>query len=98
MDIEEKIRSNYYRSKLPYASSKKDPVVHKAYVNDENRLKDEFRSDLRGYIELFLGPITERQFGAFFDHAWSEGHSSGYYEIFSYTDTLIEFLTEFLKK
>jgi len=98
MDIEEKIRMDYYRSKLPYASKKANPEVNEAYHKESNRLHNEFMNDLREYAQGVLGPLSDDQFGAFFSYVWSEGHSSGYYDVLNHAHDIIDLLGHFVKK
>ena len=95
MDIEEKIRNDYYRNKKPYSIS---PNVNKTYKDEENRLKNEFKADLKAYLEGSLGPLTQSQFEAVFSYVWSEGHANGYYEVFNCTLNILPILEEFIKK
>jgi len=98
MDFKEKIASNHYRNNLPYSPEKLNHEVHEAYVKEDKRLYNEFKADLKGFIEGSLGPINQRQFEAIFSFVWSAGHANGYYEVLNYTRSLLPMVEELIKK
>jgi len=94
----DKIENEDYESKLEYASRMHDVEKNRLYRKDDRRLYDEYKKDLRRYLDTELGlRLTDKQFQAVFDKVWEDGHSSGYSEVLIYAGRLIELLEVFLK-
>jgi hypothetical protein len=98
-EIYNKINHKYYSTKLEYPSYKVNNEYEKSlrkealflYREDENRLHKLFTIDLRLYAEYELGRfLTDKQWDAIFNKAWSDGHSSGYGDVLSYISELID--------
>lgn len=86
--ISEKLRSDYYRNTLPYASSKKDPAVHKAYLFEDRRLVEEFKADVFKELEIVGHPKAE----LLWSKAWDMGHANGFSDVYYYADELVELI------
>jgi hypothetical protein len=87
-NISEKIQNKYYTTKLPHAFAKHDPVVHKAYYEDCNRLMEEFKRDL--FIEL--GIVGHPKAELLFFKVWEMGHANGFSDVYYYAGEFVEFL------
>jgi hypothetical protein len=86
--FEEKISSGYYKTKLQWVSSRKDPEGQLAYSEDCARLSDEFRKDLLADLGITNHPKAD----LLFSKAYEMGHSSGRSEIYSYALDLVELI------
>jgi hypothetical protein len=49
--------------------------------NEERRLREQFKNDLRGAVEDELCVFTDEVWERFFSQVWDNGHSDGYYEV-----------------
>ena len=66
-----------YESKLPYARKSQDPTAYDLRREDERRLRELFRNDLRTEYGLMNHPKED----LLFEIAWDHGHSAGYPEV-----------------
>lgn len=98
-DIVEKIKSGGYKNKLPVPSRLKDPKGWKEYRDEDKRLHQAFRQDLRKYFESpwNLGPLTDEQADKLFNFVWSQGHASGFHEVIYWTDEIMDLIKVFKK-
>ena len=104
--IRDKILKGDYVSKLSYPSKSTSVDEHsrsmylddiRTYREDQNRLYGEFKADCWFCIEYELGKkLAVNQFDAIFNKAWSDGHSSGYLEIFYKLRELFDVIREFV--
>lgn len=84
MNVKEKIRNGDYQNNIKYCSGQL-----KEYENEEYRLYEKFREDLK--IEANeIRVLTPKQFSTLFYKAWEIGHSSGYEKVY---DEFFELLT-----
>lgn len=86
----EKINSDYYKTKLPYARKKENPSVYDAYKADQNRLEEEFRRDALEYVGLTGHPKADKAYA----FAWQEGHASGYNDVLHYLDEVAQIILD----
>lgn len=77
MDIYEKIKTNYYRTKLPYVNMYQDPSGYDAYHHDQCSLDSEFQEDALEHAGLTNHPKANKVWSM----AWDHGHSAGWSEI-----------------
>ncbi len=101
-----KINNGDYNSKLPYPhypinNAYEKSLAHdakRAYGENTRRLQILFESDMRKYLESEIGkPLTDAQFNAVFSKAWEDGHSSGYSEVLTCANNLIDLIKVFIK-
>lgn len=90
MDIYEKLRTDYYKTKLPYAPRSKDLKVWEAHMADSRRLNEEFKRDALEEVGLTDHPKAEKAWS----FAWEEGRSAGRSEVFGYLDRIAEVLKD----
>ena len=100
MDFEEKLRTGYYKNKLPYArvgrstppeTTQEGREVHeiaRAYKAEEQRLHAEFRADLEAEHNVTKNPKRDLLFAK----AWDMGHSSGFSEVANHYADLVELI------
>ncbi len=86
MDIHEKIKSGYFKNKLPYATHKADKVVNTAYNAEERRLDALFKKEALAEVGLGKHPKKDKIYAK----AWEDGHSSGYYEVWACLQGLVD--------
>lgn len=86
LSFEEKLRADYYRTKLPYGErGSKERLAHQA---ENDRLYEEFRRDMFEHYGVTGHPKVETAYRI----AWEHGHSAGYSEVDSYFSELLELL------
>jgi hypothetical protein len=88
LSVSEKLASGYYRSKLSWVPLKKDPAAAKAYHEDCTRLSAEFRADVLADLGITDHPKAD----LLFSKAYDMGHSSGFSEVYSYAQDLVELI------
>lgn len=86
--VYEKMRSDYYKNKLPYSGKKDDQAIRKAHGEEEGRLHQLFKSDL----EKEFGIVRHPKADLLFQIAWSMGHSSGYHEVWNHYQEMVDLL------
>ena len=106
-ELYKKILNKDYESKLPYptyrhdvqerkANAMSDLAMKRAFQEDEQHLQNLFRTDVREYVETTLGkPLTDAQFGAIYYFAYKEGHGSGYQDVVSIMQDLMDIVKLF---
>ena len=82
LSMEQKIINGDYDNKLDYKADKA------AYCEEERRLEIEFSHDLAK--ELSLWGVPDKYCAPSVAYAWSEGHSSGYHEVYNYAREITE--------
>ena len=83
-----RINQDYYKTKLPYASSTVNPKVNKAYWEDQRRFTEQFKKDLFEELGITNNPKAEKLYSISYDL----GHSSGFSEVYNYAQDLVELI------
>ena len=86
--IQDKLRDNYYRTKLPFFTIKENPERAMARHRDNARLEEEFKRDLFEDLGITNNPKAEK----LYSKAWELGHSAGYSEIYLDAQDLVELI------
>lgn len=86
MDIYQKVRADYYKTKLPYGENKSD--VRKIYYEDQNRLDVEFKADLFKEFDVESNPKKD----LCFSKAYEMGHAHGYSEVLNYFSDFVDLI------
>jgi hypothetical protein len=81
-----------YENKLPYpygvTLTNDERLAREKYHEETRRMKALFKQDL---LEEF-GLVGHKKAEKFFSLAWEYGHASGYAEVYSYAQELVELL------
>lgn len=85
LDFESRVRMDFYTTKVPYGYSTEERT---AYREDDNRLHQQFMTDLVAY--LIENGVPEKYASKTANYAWQEGHSSGFGEVLNCTYALID--------
>lgn len=88
MTLTEKLDTDYYKTKLPFALRSRNKEVNEAYNKDVARLEAEFKRDLEAAEGLENHPKRDLLYAKAFDL----GHSAGYHEVANYYSDLAELL------
>lgn len=103
--IRQNIENKVYDSKVEYSKfpRKNNPKewsdAIRAYSLSDMEGTKQFKKDCRAYIETVIGkPITDKQYNTIFDKAWEDGHASGYSDILSCLDDLLDVVRVFVNK
>lgn len=92
--ILEKINTGEYDHTLPFphyhtiASKEEKALMRRAYQDEGYRLNMQFKQDLFDAYEIADHPKREKLWSL----AWDMGHSSGYTEVLTYFDELVELI------
>lgn len=78
-----------------------DRSEYSRFMRDVRLLEGEeswsdFQKLCKQYAQNQLGSISQDQFKAVFDYAWEEGHASGYEEIASIFDDILDIVEKFV--
>lgn len=88
--LRERINDGEFRNKLPYASSKKDPVVCEAYWTEDRRLYYLFKKEALEHVGLENHPKKD----LIYSKAWEDGHAYGFSEVLCHLESLSDFIHE----
>jgi hypothetical protein len=86
--IQDKLRDDDYRTKLPYFTSKGNPEGAKAFREAERYLAECFKRDLFEELGITNNPKAE----ILYRIAYDLGHSGGYSEVYGYAQDLVELI------
>jgi len=86
--IQDKLRDNEYRSRVPYFTTKENREGNQAYHTDNARLEEEFKKDLFKDLGITNNPKAEQLYAK----AWDLGHSTGYSDVYIYACDLVELI------
>lgn len=84
--LPEKLADDYYTSKLPFVPHSKDPGAYDARLQDQERLRQEFRADLAREEGVTGNPKEPLLFRL----AWERGHSAGWTEVAINYEEMVE--------
>jgi hypothetical protein len=92
-EMMEYLNSDRYRNKIPFPkrtehSPEEFKRLYKEYQTEGGRLEALFRQDLFDTYGVNDNPKKD----LCFTKAWSRGHSSGYYEVLTIWDDLVELI------
>jgi hypothetical protein len=76
-EMYKKIIQGEYIGREPFDSYRRDREQYLKYQNEQKKLFENFKSDLRKEFRL----SKNRKFDAVFQMAWDKGHSAGYHEV-----------------
>jgi hypothetical protein len=77
-----------YKNNLPYASRHEDVKTWQAYQKEDARVHTLFEKDL--FEDLGITDHPKK--GLLFSKAWEMGHSSGYHEVYTVAQDLVELI------
>lgn len=88
-----------YQHTLPYGSARTQPLAHRAYMDEEGEIRARFEQDCREATEAALDGwhFSDTAWQKFFAYAWEEGHASGYYEVVTVLENLVDLVADLLK-
>jgi hypothetical protein len=86
--FQSRINQNFYRTKLPYFTSKGNPEGAKAFREAERYLAECFKRDLFEELGITNNPKAE----ILYRIAYDLGHSGGYSEVYGYAQDLVELI------
>ncbi len=86
MNINQKIRTDFYKNKLKFVSFKENPAAYKVWAAEDARLHDLFREEALESVGLKDHPKADKVW----NKAWDFGHANGFSDVYYYLQELAE--------
>ena len=88
--MQDYFNSDRYVNKFSWSDARKSPGARAAYDAREAEIHETFRQDLFEDLGITDNPKRDRLYSI----AWSQGHSSGFHEVYNYAQDLVDLIKD----